>query len=219
MTRWLLFFAWTSEPANWLLVSRGVLSAVSGHLFRHRHEPRSPFRWAPMDTPTATVYCAGMHRDAPGPCQVWSAGRNLWAPPRSRRASAQRSCRARYVEVATVLDVVLLGRVGWAGRVQCPSFVLRDDGWHALVYWLMLWSSRLAVAQLMLRFVSGAYCKDNFSTYIFLCCRCCGCYSVILLPGSPCIGLLRSCPNGCFHDCIGQPVGGAWCSVNLSRNQ
>ena len=79
-------------------------------------------------------------------------------------------------------------------------------------YWLMLWSccSRLAVAQLMLRFVSGAYCKDNFSTYIyFLCCRCCGCYSVILLPGSPCIGLLRSCPNGCFHDCIGQPVGGA----------
>ena len=36
-------------------------------------------------------------------------------------------------------------------------------------YWLMLWSccSRLAVAQIMLRFVSGAYCKDNFSTYIF----------------------------------------------------
>ena len=109
------------------------------------------------------------------------------------------------------------GRVGRSG----PVSQFCSEGWRMTCtgYWLMLWSSRLAVAQLMLRFVSGAYCKDNFSTYIFLCCRCCGCYSVILLPGSPCIGLLRSCPNGCFHDCIGQPVGGAWCSVNLSRNQ
>ena len=126
-----------------LLVSRGVFSAVSGHLFRHGHEPGSPFRWAPLATPTLLQSivpgCPGMPQDAPGPCQVWSAGGHLWATQKSRRASAQRSCRARDVEVATVLDVVLLGRVGWAGPVLVS-----------------------------VEFVSGAYCQNDEYIYIYI---------------------------------------------------